>query len=105
MTPSVCFPDIDNLTAASCSALSIRDSSTRSGMYYINPQGLSSSPLVQVYCNMTSKDGVGVTEIGHDHESRTLVVGYEEPGSYKRNIKYVISIGTYYCNYESVQEL
>jgi hypothetical protein len=41
---------------------------------------------------MTSKDGVGVTEIGHDNKSRTLVVGYEEPGSYKRNIKYVISM-------------
>jgi hypothetical protein len=41
---------------------------------------------------MTSKDGVGVTEIGHGNESRTLVVGYEEPGFYKRNIEYVISM-------------
>ena len=91
MTP-VYFPDIVNLTPSSCSAMLIRNSSTRSGMYYINPQGLRSAPLVQVYCNMTSKDGIGVTEIGHDIESRTLVDGYEETGSYKRSIKYVISM-------------
>ena len=41
---------------------------------------------------MTSKNGVGVTVIGHDSESRTLVEGYESPGSYKRKIKYDISV-------------
>ena len=41
---------------------------------------------------MTSKNGVGVTVIGHDSESRTLVKGYESPGSYKRKIKYDISM-------------
>jgi hypothetical protein len=41
---------------------------------------------------MTSKDGVGVTDIGHDIESLTLVDGYEKTGSYKRSIKYVISM-------------
>ena len=40
---------------------------------------------------MTSKNGVGVTVIGHDSESRTLVNGYESPGSYKRNIYYDLS--------------
>jgi hypothetical protein len=79
-------------TPTSCSALLIKHPSTRSGMYYINPQGLSSSPLVQVYCHMTSKNGVGVTVIGHDSESRTLVKGYESPGSYRRKIKYDISM-------------
>ncbi|CAB4041721.1 Hypothetical predicted protein [Paramuricea clavata] len=39
---------------------------------------------------MSLRDGVGVTEIGHDNESPTLVVGYEGAGSYKRNIKYAI---------------
>jgi hypothetical protein len=37
---------------------------------------------------MTSKNGVGVTVIGHDSESRTFVKGYESRGSYKRSIKY-----------------
>ena len=41
---------------------------------------------------MTSKSGVGVTVIGHDSESRTLVKGYNPPGSYKRSIKYDISM-------------
>ncbi|XP_028402989.1 neurexin-4-like [Dendronephthya gigantea] len=41
---------------------------------------------------MTSKNGVGVTEIGHDNESRTLVDGYEKAGSYKGKIKYNISM-------------
>jgi hypothetical protein len=92
----LCFTDIvkliDRINPTSCSALLIKHPSTRSGMYYINPQGLSSSPLVQVYCNMTSKNGVGVTVIGHDSGSRTLVEGYESPGSYKRKIEYDISM-------------
>ncbi|XP_028393297.1 neurexin-4-like [Dendronephthya gigantea] len=41
---------------------------------------------------MTSKSGVGVTEIGHDSESRTLVSGCFPPGCYKRKIKYEISM-------------
>ncbi len=76
----------------SCSALLKRRPSTPSGMYYINPQGLRSSPLVQVFCDMTSQNGGGVTAIGHDSESRTLVKGYDPEGSYKRKIKYDISM-------------
>ena len=45
-----------------------------------------------IFCNVTSKNGVGVTVIGHDSESRTLVKGYESPGSYKRRITYDISM-------------
>ena len=41
---------------------------------------------------MTSKNGVGVTMIGHDSESRTFVDGHENPGSYKRKISYDISM-------------
>ena len=41
---------------------------------------------------MTSKNGTGVTVIGHDSESRTLVNGSESAGSYKRNINYDISM-------------
>ena len=83
---------IDRLHTPSCSALLIEHPSTPSGMYYINPQGLSSSSSVQVYCDMTSENGVGVTVIGHDSGSRTLVKGYDGAGSYKRKIKYDISM-------------
>ena len=37
---------------------------------------------------MTDKNGVGVTVISHDSENRTLVNGYESPGSYPRDIHY-----------------
>ena len=37
---------------------------------------------------MTDKNGVGVTVISHDGETRTLVDGCEPPGCYKRDIKY-----------------
>ena len=75
-----------------CSDLLTKHPSATSDNQYLNPQGLVESPLVQVYCDMTSKNGVGVTVIGHDSESRTLVNGSEGPGSYKRKIKYDISM-------------
>jgi hypothetical protein len=92
-----CFTDIVKLIDSlhpptSCSALLIKHPSTPSGMYYINHQGLSSSPSFQVYCDMTSKNGVGVTVIGHDSGSRSLVNGYDPAGSYKRKIEYDISM-------------
>ena len=37
---------------------------------------------------MTDKNGVGVTVISHDSEDRTLVDGFEDPGSYSRDIQY-----------------
>ena len=37
---------------------------------------------------MTNKNGVGVTVISHDSESRTTVDGYEGQGSYSRDIYY-----------------
>ena len=47
----------------------------------------NSSPF-PVFCDMTSKGGIGVTVIGHNSESRTKVDGYGAPGSYMRNINY-----------------
>ena len=37
---------------------------------------------------MISKNGIGVTVIGHDSEAVTYVKNYEYPGSYKRLIRY-----------------
>ena len=44
--------------------------------------------MYDVTCDMKDKDGVGVTVISHDSESRTLVKDYEGPGSYSRDISY-----------------
>ena len=42
----------------------------------------------KVFCDMTDKDGIGVTVVSHDSESKTLVAGFEAPGSYWRNVTY-----------------
>ena len=42
----------------------------------------------KVMCDMTDKNGVGVTAISHDSEGRTLVDGYEKRGNYSRDIHY-----------------
>ena len=44
--------------------------------------------MYNVTCNMTDKNGVGVTVISHDSEDRTPVNGYEAPGSYLRDVHY-----------------
>ena len=44
--------------------------------------------MYDVICNMTDQNGIGVTVISHDSENRTLVKGYEAPGSYSRGIHY-----------------
>ena len=44
--------------------------------------------MYNVTCNMTDKNGVGVTVISHDSEDRTPVNGYEAPGSYVRDVHY-----------------
>ena len=44
--------------------------------------------MYDVICNMTDKNGVGVTVISHDSENRTQVNGKERPGSYSRDVHY-----------------
>ena len=62
--------------------------STSSGNYVIDPDGEGPLAPFTVYCDMSDKNGVGVTVISHDSESRTHVKGYESPGSYSRDIHY-----------------
>ena len=40
---------------------------------------------------MSDKNGVGVTVISHGSEARTRVKGYEERGSYVRNVHYTVT--------------
>ena len=78
----------DMLHPPTCATIRKRSRSATSGMYYIYPQGLSS--FVHVHCDMRSKFRVGVTEIGHESESRTLVKGCEPRGCYRHEINYTI---------------
>ena len=74
------------VTAASCSVVRKYVSSV-SGNYVIDPDGEGGLAPFTVFCDMTDKNGVGVTVVSHDSESRTYVKGYIGPGSYSRNIR------------------
>ena len=72
---------------SSCSAIR-KFVSSSSGNYVIDPDGAAGLAPFTVYCNMSDKNGVGVTVISHDSESRTLVDGYNGKGDYSRSIHY-----------------
>ena len=57
-----------------------------SGNYVIDPDGKGGLPPIDVTCDMTDKNGVGVTVISHDSENRTLVNGCDGAGCYSRDI-------------------
>ena len=75
------------VVATSCSVIRKYVSSV-SGSYVIDPDGAGGLASFTVYCDMSDKNGVGVTIISHDSESRTLVDGYKYHGSYSRDIHY-----------------
>ena len=75
------------VSAASCSVIRKHVSSV-SGNYVIDPDGEGGLAPFTVYCDMTAKNGIGVTVISHDSESRTSVKGYESIGAYSRNVRY-----------------
>ncbi|XP_068677026.1 uncharacterized protein [Montipora foliosa] len=56
-----------------------------SGNYVIDPDRAGGLAPFKVYCDMTDKNGVGVTVISHNSESRTRVYGY---GGHSYNIQY-----------------
>ena len=78
------------VTITSCSVIRKHVSSV-SGNYVIDPDGEGGAAPFTVYCDMADKNGVGVTVISHDSESRTKVhdgLGWGGQGSYSRDIHY-----------------
>ena len=75
-------------SAKSCSHLKKLDPKAGNGTYVIDPDGEGHVSPYNVTCNMTDKNGVGVTVISHNSENRTLVIGFEKAGSYSRDIQY-----------------
>ena len=75
------------VNAASCSVIRKYVSSV-GGNYVIDPDGSGGLAPFTAYCDMSDKNGVGVTVISHNSESRTYVRGYSSQGSYLRNIRY-----------------
>ena len=76
------------LAAKSCSHLKQLHPEADSGSYLIDPDRKGNLAPFYVTCDMIDKNGVGVTVISHDSENRTLVDGYDPPGSYSRYIRY-----------------
>ena len=82
---------INSPSAASCSVLRKYVSSRVSGNYVVDPDGEGGLAPFTAFCDMTDKNGVGVTVVGHDSESRTYVHhsgGWGGRGSYSRDIHY-----------------
>ncbi|XP_068678940.1 neurexin-4-like [Montipora foliosa] len=75
-------------SAKSCSQLKRMDPAAESGEYVIDRDGKGNLTPFKVTCNMTEKNGVGVTIIKHDSENRTHVEGCEPAGCYSRDIQY-----------------
>ena len=75
-------------SAKSCSQLKRMDPAAQSGEYVIDPDSKGNLAPFKVTCNMTEKNGVGVTIISHDSENRTHVKGCELAGCYSRDIQY-----------------
>ncbi|XP_020623342.1 Down syndrome cell adhesion molecule-like protein 1, partial [Orbicella faveolata] len=77
------------ITPSSCSLIR-KYVSSASGNYAIDSDAAGGLTPFTVYCDMSDKNGVGVTVISHDSESRTYVNGngYTGRGSYSRDIHY-----------------
>ena len=78
---------VQSNSPSSCSVIRKYVSSS-SGTYVIDPDGAGGLAPFTVYCDMSDKNGVGVTVVRHDSESRISVDGYEAAGSYSRSIHY-----------------
>ena len=68
--------------------MKIANSTSTNGNYTIDPDGEEGLDPFTLLCDMSSHDGVGVTVIGHDSENRTHVTGFENKGSYSRDVTY-----------------
>ena len=76
------------LLPKSCTDLKKTSPTAKSGSYVIDPDGERGLAPFTVYCEMSGINGVSVTVISHDSESRTLVDGCEADGCYSLDIHY-----------------
>ena len=75
------------IAGTSCSMIR-KHASSVTGSYIIDPDGEGGLAPFTVYCDMTDKNGIGMTVISHDSESRTHVDGCDNGGCYSRDIHY-----------------
>ena len=101
------FPQVSPIfiaffSAKSCSHLKKLNPGTESGTYIIDPDGYGALLPFNVTCNMTDKNGVGVTVISHDNENRALVDGCDSAGCHSRDIHYT---GASLCQLASLTDV
>ena len=77
------------MSAKSCSDLKKLDPTAENGTYVIDPDGDGGVPPFNVTCDMTDKNGVGVTVVSHDSEERMLVDRCDGKGCYSHDIQYL----------------
>ena len=76
---------------SSCTDIKAAIYAATSGSYVIDPDDSGGVAPFTVYCDMSDKNGVGVTVIRHDTESRIHLKSgtcLETPGCYSRNVSY-----------------
>ena len=76
------------LLVKTCSEIKFYSPEALSGSYVLDPDGEGGCESIIVFCDMTDKNGTGVTVIGHDSEDEIYVNGYSSRGSYSRAIQY-----------------
>lgn len=87
-TKLILLPFVCN-SGKTCSEIKLHSPQATDGHYVIDPDADGGYEPFTVYCNMTAKNGVGVTVVGHNMEKRTLVKGFGPRGSYMRNVTYM----------------
>ena len=71
-----------------CSTIKSCNPDFSSSSCVIDPDGQGGYDPFSVFCDMTDKNGTGVTVVSHDSENRTKVQGHDAKGSYVRDVSY-----------------
>ena len=77
------------VSGKTCTQIKSRNPKATSGSYIIDPDGPGGHGPFTVFCDMNDKMAVGVTVVGHDSENRRSVTGFENAGSYQRDVSYL----------------
>ena len=73
----------------SCSHVKAGYPEAPSGNYTIDPDSEGGEDPSVVYCDMSDKNRIGVTVVGHDREERSHVKNCNTPGCYSPNVTYL----------------
>ena len=73
----------------SCSEIKYYSPQATNGSYAIDPDGEGGNAPFTVFCDMTAKNAVGVTIIGHESQARIHVNWKDDKGRYVRPINYL----------------